>query len=295
MEQYRGDIYSLLTAVTWSVAVVFFKLSGSHLGTVPLKVFQNVVAVVLFFLSILVLGEPLSLHLSGPDWVRVAVSAAIGITLGDTFYVAAINRIGASLQALVDGLYMPFVMVLAFWFFGEQVPLSVAFGAFLVLIAVTVAHLDGLQIGIPRRDLVIGISYAVLSQLAMAICVVMVKDLLQTQPLLTLTAYRFLMGAILLIGLFVWQGRHRELFAGFKPSRAWRVTLTGAVLGPYTATLLWFAGFKYTLAGKAAVYNQLSTILIIILAAIFLGEQLTRRRVFAIGLALAGSWIVLNS
>jgi drug/metabolite transporter (DMT)-like permease len=58
---------------------------------------------------------------------------------------------------------------------------------------------------------------------------------------------------------------------------------------------LWFAGFKYTLAGKAAVYNQLSTILIIILAAAFLGERLSRHRIAAILLALAGGWLVLES
>lgn len=296
MHRYLGDIFAILTAVTWSVAVVFFKLSGAHLGTVQLKVFQNVIATGLFFLSIALLGEPALLDLSWADWLRVALSALIGITVGDTFYVAAINRIGAGFQAIVDGLYMPFVMILAYVFFHEAVPVGVLWGALLVIVAIALANMDVFKNNhIARHDLIWGIGYAVMSQLAMAVCVVMVKDLLQSHSLLTLTANRFLIGSVLLIGIYAWKGQGRAILEGFRPDRSWRVTLPGAILGPYAATLFWFAGFKYTLAGKAAVYNQLSTILIIILAALFLGERMSRNRVIAIVLALTGGWIVLNS
>ena len=57
-------------------------------------------------------------------------------------------------------------------------------------------------------------------------------------------------------------------------------------------TILWLAGYKYTLAGRAAIYNQLSTIFIIIFASIFLNEYLTKRKWVAIFLALIGSFIV---
>jgi len=296
MGRYLGDIYAILTAVTWSVAVIFFKLSGAHLGTVQLKVFQNVIATVLFFVSMLFIGEPMMLHLDWPDWARVAASAVIGITLGDTFYVAAINRIGAGFQAIVDGLYMPFVMILAYVFFKDAVPIGVLWGGLLVIIAITLANLDVIRTTrIARRDLTWGITYAIMSQLAMAICVVMVKDLLQAHSLLTLTGYRFLIGSVILVAVYAWLGQGRAILAGFRPSASWKVTLPGALLGPYVATLFWFAGFKYTLAGKAAVYNQLSTILIIILAALFLNEHLSRNRLIAIFLALTGGWIVLNS
>ncbi|MGE0762340.1 MAG: DMT family transporter [Bdellovibrionales bacterium] len=295
MEQYRGDIYAILTACAWSVAVIFFKLSGHYLNTVQLKVFQNVVAVLLFFACIVVSTEPLTLQLTAHEWWLVVISAVAGITLGDTLFIAAINRIGASLQAIVDVLYMPFVMGLAFVFFGERLPAQVFWGAGLVLLAIAAANMDMHLRPVPKRQLFVGIGLALLAQFLMACCVVMLKNLLQSQSLLTLTAYRFLIGTVALIVFYAVRGRGSHIFHGFRPSRAWLVTLPGAFLGPFLATLFWFAGFKYTLAGKAAIYNQLSTILIVIMAALFLKEKLTRHRIAAILLAIAGSYLVLTS
>jgi DME family drug/metabolite transporter len=68
--------------------------------------------------------------------------------------------------------------------------------------------------------------------------------------------------------------------------------LAGAFFGTFLSVIFWLAGYKYTLAGRAAIYNQLSTIFIIILASVFLNEYLTKRKWVAISLALVGSFIV---
>ena len=55
-----------------------------------------------------------------------------------------------------------------------------------------------------------------------------------------------------------------------------------SILGPFMATLFWIGGFKYSSAGRAAIFNQLSTVFIIVLAYFFLKEGFTRRK--AIGM-----------
>ena len=57
-------------------------------------------------------------------------------------------------------------------------------------------------------------------------------------------------------------------------------------------TMLWTAGFKHTTAGRAAIYNQLSTVFIIILAVLFLKERLTMRKVLGVVLAVGGAVVV---
>ena len=52
--------------------------------------------------------------------------------------------------------------------------------------------------------------------------------------------------------------------------------LAGAFFGTFLSVIFWLAGLKYTLAGRAAIYNQLSTIFIILLASIFLNEIMTK-------------------
>jgi drug/metabolite transporter (DMT)-like permease len=49
---------------------------------------------------------------------------------------------------------------------------------------------------------------------------------------------------------------------------------------------------KYTLTGIAAILNQTSTIFILLFASLLLGEPMTRRKVLAAGLAVAGILVV---
>jgi len=72
----------------------------------------------------------------------------------------------------------------------------------------------------------------------------------------------------------------------------WRTIIHMALLGPFLATVLWIAGFKFLEAGRAAIYNQLSTVFIILLAYFLLGEKLTKRKMLGVVLAIAGASIV---
>ena len=65
-----------------------------------------------------------------------------------------------------------------------------------------------------------------------------------------------------------------------------------SILGTFLSVIFWLLGYKYTLAGRAAIYNQLSTIFIIIMAAIFLKEAMTRRKWLAVTCALFGAVLV---
>ena len=69
----------------------------------------------------------------------------------------------------------------------------------------------------------------------------------------------------------------------------------GSLLGTFLSVIFWLAGYKYTLAGRAAIYNQLSTIFIIIMAVIFLNETMTNRKWTAVFFALSGVLIVSGS
>ena len=66
----------------------------------------------------------------------------------------------------------------------------------------------------------------------------------------------------------------------------------GAFFGTFLSVIFWLAGYKYTLAGRAAIYNQLSTILIILMAALFLKEKMNKRKWFAVCCALSGAILV---
>ena len=63
-------------------------------------------------------------------------------------------------------------------------------------------------------------------------------------------------------------------------------------MGTYLSVIFWLAGYKYTLAGRAAIYNQLSTIFIIVLARIFLKESFNFKKIIGLIFAIIGAILV---
>lgn len=85
----------------------------------------------------------------------------------------------------------------------------------------------------------------------------------------------------------------KATIAGFKPQRAWRYALPAGFFGMFLSMQLWVAGFKYAKASIAAVLNQTSSLFIVLLAALFLGEKLTPMKIAAVILGFAGSVLVV--
>jgi drug/metabolite transporter (DMT)-like permease len=56
--------------------------------------------------------------------------------------------------------------------------------------------------------------------------------------------------------------------------------------------IFWLAGFKYTISGRAAIYNQLSTIFIILLAFFILKEPMSKKKWVGVLLSISGALIV---
>ena len=122
----------------------------------------------------------------------------------------------------------------------------------------------------------------------------MVRDLLREQSLVWVSGMRFLIATLVLGIVASFRLPQRELFAGFRERATWKWMIPMALTGPFLATLFWVAGFKYTLAGRAAIYNQLSTVFIILFAWIILREQMTGRRWLGVALAATGAVLVAS-
>jgi drug/metabolite transporter (DMT)-like permease len=126
----------------------------------------------------------------------------------------------------------------------------------------------------------------------MAIGILMVRDLIREHSVIWVSGVRFTIATLVLGVASATRMPVKQLFLGFARRDAWKMTIPMAVLGPFVATIFWVAGFKYLTAGRAAIYNQLSTVFIILLAFIFLREKLTRRKCIGLALAVLGSVLV---
>jgi drug/metabolite transporter (DMT)-like permease len=288
-----GDICAVASALFWSVAVILMRVSGLKVPPLPLTFFKIWVAVLLLMGTLLWEGSPWVLDLSGQDYLQLVVSAVLGITLADTMIASALNRLGASLQALADCVYSPVIALVGLVMFGEYLSAWEMMGGALVVSGVFVGATRTVEIKKPN-DLWIGILLAAGAHIIMAVGILMVRDLFREHSLVWVSTFRFVVAGVVMLFWGALGGRKklRHLFLGFRTRETWKFMIPMSILGPFLATLFWVAGFKHLNAGRAAIFNQLSTVFIVLLAYLILKEKFTVRKIAGVLLAVVGSLVV---
>lgn len=292
---HSGELLSLVCAMTWAVAVLLFRKSGERVTPVALNLFKNAIALGLFLITLPLIGVPYFPEAHGwRDWVTLLASGALGIGVADSMFFTSLNRLGASNSALVDALYCPFVILCAWFYLGEPIGPSLILSVLLMAGAIILGTWQ--RSSGPRqhtRGQIAGaIALGIFAHFLMAVGIVVAKPVLAHADGWWVATVRLSGGAAFLVvhGLMP---RHRaDTVRCFRPGRTWVYSVPSAVIGAYIAMILWILGMKYTFASVASVLNQMSTIFIMILAAIFLKERLTPRRVVAILMAFSGAVIV---
>ncbi len=296
-DQAFGCWYSILTALAWAFALIFFKRSGERVPPLSLNLFKNTIGLVLLIATLPLCGDGIETirRLSSEDVWTLLVSGFIGIALADTVFFHALNRTGVGIIAIVDCLYSPSVIVFAFFMLEERLGWLQGVGAALVLSAVLVSSRLKPPVDRTRRQLAAGIVLGGLSMAMMAFGIVLAKPVLNDVPLVMATTLRMIAGTLCLAAYCAVSPRGRARFAVFRPSATWRWSVPGAFMGAYVSLVLWIAGFKYIDASVASILNQTSTIFAIILATVILRERFSRRKLLAVLLALSGVVLVTLS
>ena len=293
MDGYQGETYAILSGLFWAIAVCFFKRGGADMPAITLNLFKNIIGVVLFAITLLVVGQPLFIDVPVSEYLIILASGLIGMTLADTLFFAALKRMGASLWAVVSAFYSPSVIVMAYIFLGETLDWTDILGVVVIISAIIFASTRRDELGEFDKERLIGILLGVSSLLLMAVGIIIMKPVLLRTPTLWATQVRLIGSTVSLFILILLSKKRRVLLRAMLPDGNWKYLLPGSLIGPYLALGFWIAGFKYTLAGKAAILNQLNMVFIFVFAWLFLKEPLTWRRSVGLVVAIGGATLVV--
>ena len=286
-----GELYSLGCALAWATAVILFKKSGESLEPFALNLLKNVIGLVLMLATLAVLSPRWPAIPSGALLLTL-VSGLLGIGLGDTLYLRALNALGAGRMGVAQTMYSPGVILLSAIFLSERLHLWQFAGVALVLIGIAVATWQAAD-GVDTKHLRAGVALAGIAVFAMAAGVVMVKPLLEHYDFFWIVMLRFVGGLLGMLPVIAWQRSGPALVNALRGVRHWPQIVAGSVIGEYLSMMLWLAGYKYTQASIAAVLNELAAVFIIVLAALVLKEQVTWRQVAGSALAVGGVMLVV--
>ena len=285
-----GDLYAVITAVCWSSAVILFDISTKNFTAIQLNVLKNFIGVFGFILTIVLFSIP-SPNFSQQDIFTLALSGFLGILIADGLFLESLRRLGSGISAVVSTIYTPTVFIIAFILFNETINLHSYIGGILVLGGITISVFQPPKT-IKKRDLYIGILFGIMANILTAYSVLIIKPVMKNNSVVYVALYRFSIGFIFGILINILKSGIKQVIQKFKQGLTNQYVIIGAFLGTYLSVIFWLAGYKYTLAGRAAIYNQLSTVFIIILARVFLKEPMTSKKIIGVSLAICGAMIV---
>lgn len=308
-----GEALSILSAMTWAVGVILYRQLVRSLPPLTLNFNKNMLVLAMMLpLPWLLHGTALP-SLSVREVLLAMSSGFLGIAVADTLYFVALSRLGAGRMGVIGNAYSPLVIVLSVVLLGERLgPWQVA-GFVLVMAGVAVVAKrpeparivvgepvpppdlpPALAASAPTMSHAAAITLGIVAIALMAVAIVMIKPVLETQPLGWVTLLR-LSGALLgLVVIATVRGELRMLSArGHRVN--WKLLAAAAFVGQFLSMVLWLGGYKYAPASVAAMLNETASIFIVLLAWWWLREPLGKQGLIGVVLTIFGVILMLSA
>ena len=289
-----GEFFSVACAAVWALAVVLFRRSGDSLPAFELNLFKNALGVMLMIPTVWLMEG-----LSPPDfdatrWFIILLSGIIGIAVADTWYLRALNLIGAARTGVVATLFSPFVIILSIVFLGEMMKAWQLAGFVLVLSGILLVTWRQKRQDVSMRALRLGVAYGAGAVLMMAIGIVMVKPVLEGEHFFWVVALRLAAGCLAMMLLVTVAGRWAVVMNRYREPQPWPTVVFASLLGSYVSMILWLAGYRLTDASIASVLNETAAAFIVLFAWLILKEPLNLRRIGGVVLTFVGVWVIVT-
>jgi drug/metabolite transporter (DMT)-like permease len=294
-----GEACSILSALAWAVGIMLYRQLGASLSPLRLNFLKNLLVLAMMVPAIALVHGLALPSFTGLQLLAALASGVLGIGIADTLYFRALNELGAGRMGIIGNSYSPMVIVLSYAFLGERLNALQLAGFALVSVGVWVAAwprriAEQLVPGVPppARHSARGVGLALLAVALMAVSIVLVKRVLEAQPLFWVTGLRMVGAIAAMLLIAAWRGEAAQLKPQ-APGLPWAKLFIAAFIGQFVAMVLWLAGFKFALASVAATLGETASIFILLLASAWLKEPLSPRAVAGVVLTFGGVCFML--
>jgi drug/metabolite transporter (DMT)-like permease len=288
-----GEFFALAASFCWALSIILLRKPGLVLPAFELNLFRVVFAVLLLVPTILVMEGWSWPHYSAGELGIVFFSGYIGIAVADTWFLRALNLMGASRTGIVASLFSPFVIILSIFFLGESLRIWQICGFVLVMGGILLVTWQRSRQEADSQHIRRGLMYGVGSVFLMAVGVVMVKGILETRPFIWTVQLRLLGGLAGMVLYVALRRHHLELARSFSRSLPWVPIVAGSFLGSYLSMILWLAGYKLIPASVASILNESANAWIVLLAWLILHESLGLRKMTGLFMTITGVIIMV--
>ncbi len=295
MLPYTGEILALTVAFLWAMASLIYTKVGETVPAFDLNLLKGILAVGMLVITLLVrFTLPVGVPFKG--FGLLSISGIVGIAMGDTAYLQALQAIGPRKSTLIKLLSAPSTSLIAFTFLGETLSLRMVAGILLTLFGVGLVlseRPNGVQAQ-PGR-IWKGVALALFAAVSEAVGVVLSRAALTETSIDPLWSAFFRLFAAV-IALFLWIFLTRRPAGAWirqKPdARMWAILPVGVFMGTFIGIWLQQVALKLTAAGIAQTLMATSPLFVLLAVVLFAKERATWRAFIGVVLAIAGVGLI---
>ena len=302
-ENYIGITFAISASILWSITVVTIKPITNQVSPFLINPIKNSIGFFLFFVSFILFDIPLWYHdLLPNEYFIILFSGTLGMFLGDTIFIYALNKIGANRVAIVDAFSPVVIFIYCLILLPDQ---SLNFvqiiGFVLTIIGLLILKNENDFDDIDSTVKIKGILMVLGAMLCTGFGVVYLKTVLNRinetgydiKINLWITAFRLIPGVIFSWILFLLQKNKLEKINPLLEKQNLIPLIIASIIGPFIALGCWILGYAFIdKPSITSIIGQSSVIFIILLSWIFLKEKLTRLRILSAILVFIGVILV---
>ena len=294
---YFGEFCGLIAAILWSITVVLLRKSTYEITPFLINPIKNTIGFLLFLVCFQLFEIPFWYELNfSSDYVKILVSGALGMALGDTIFIYALSTIGANRVAIVDS-FSPFIIYFYSLIMLQNQTLSaMQFLGFLITIFAIIMltyekDYDEINFKVKTR----GILLVLFAMSCTGFGVVLLKTVLNEindQNIkfnLWVTVFRLFPGVVISWLIFSFKSNKQQLVKPLKKYKNIKILILASVLGPFLALAFWILGYAYIdKPSVASIISQMSVVFISILSWYFLNEKFSKVKILSVITAFIG-------
>lgn len=217
------------------------------------------------------------------EWVRIVQLAVVGHVIYQLCFVGGVTHTTVANSALIFAFTPIVVALLTAWLGHERIPPTRWLGAVLSLSGIYLVV--GGSIGAPGATM-LGNALSAAAMCCWALYTVGARPLLATRSPLAVTGYSMAVGSVMYLPLAVSDLTRLDWRA--VPAAAWLAVVLSALLALFVAYVIWYTAVQRLGSTRTSVYSNVTPVAAMIVAAIWLGEPITLRKLAGVSAVIAG-------
>ena len=281
------DVLLLVMVVIWGANFSVIKYALREFPQITFNSLRLLLAAAVFLAAIVVIKRRREdAALTRAEWQRVVVLGVVGHFLYQLLFVAGVSRTSASNAALIFGATPVAVALMSAMAGHERVPPARWMGVGLSLVGIYAVV--GRQATWSRTTFA-GDVLVFAGMLCWSLYSVLSQPLLKRHAPVLITGYSLTIGALLYFTVAVptlvdtnWQAIS---------AISWTLMALSSLLALAFAYMIWYTGVKRMGSSRTAVYSNLTPIVAMLVAAVWLSEPIGAMQLFGAATILGGVFI----